>query len=283
MTPPVPAGALPPMLPRTPAWTLAAQRVEDVLVDVQDLGGVTADWAWGGSQGRGIRVCLLDSGIEAGHPLVGPVHGSYATVRTAAGVTVEPVAAGDLSGHGTACAGVVREAAPECELYSVRVLDQDFSGTGEMLLVGLRWAVEQRFDVVSLSLSTTRALFRPHLQEITDDAHHLGVVVVAAAHNAAVASYPWRFSSLVSVAAHAFADDDLVLLNPEPPVDFFAKGTNVRVPWLAGTTKRSTGNSFAAPRVAGLAARILAKHPLLTVYQLKTVLALTAANARPRR
>src|SRR5207248_5113983 len=42
---------------------------------------VTADWAWGGSTGAGVRVCILDSGIDPGHPLAGPVQGSFAVVR----------------------------------------------------------------------------------------------------------------------------------------------------------------------------------------------------------
>ena len=52
---------------------------------------------------------------------------------------------GDLCGHGTACAGIVRSFAPECELWSARVLGEGFTGSGEILLAGLAWAVEQGF------------------------------------------------------------------------------------------------------------------------------------------
>ena len=54
---------------------------------------------------------------------------------------------GDLCGHGTACAGIVRSLAPDCEIISVRVLGAGFTGSGGVLLAGLRWAVEQGFDV----------------------------------------------------------------------------------------------------------------------------------------
>jgi len=51
------------------------------------------------------------------------------------------------------------------------------------------------------------------------------------------------------------------------------------VPWLSGSTIVSTGNSFAAPHVTGLVARILSKHPYLTPYEVKTVLRAVASNA----
>jgi subtilisin len=50
------------------------------------------------------------------------------------------------------------------------------------------------------------------------------------------------------------------------------------VPWLGGGTVEATGNSFAAPHVAGLVARILAKHPGLTPFEVKTVLRACASN-----
>ena len=103
---------------------------------------------------------------------------------------------------------------------------------------------------------------------------------MAAAHNMPVESYPWRFSSVISVGRPAEGDPELVLYNPAPPVEFFAHGSNVEVAWPGGRTSRCTGNSFATPHVAGLCALILGKHPGLTAFQLKNVLYLTAANVR---
>ena len=66
--------------------------------------------------------------------------------------------------------------------------------------------------------------------------------------------------------------------NPTPPVEFFARGVDVEVAWLGGGTIRATGNSFATPHIAGICALVLAKHPELTPFQLKSVLHLTATN-----
>ena len=178
------------------------------------------------------------------------------------------------------CAGVIRALAPECELYSVRVLGERYSSTGDMFIAGLRWAVAQKFDVVNLSLSTTRQKFAEALHAVADEAYFAGTILVAAAHNTPVESFPWRFASVVSVGSHAARDPGLVLYNPTPPVEFFGRGLDLDVAWLGGGTLRCTGNSFATPHIAAICALVMAKHPDLTPFQLKSVLYQTASNAQ---
>ena len=192
--------------------------------------------------------------------------------------TVAEDTVGDECGHGTACAGIVRALAPGCELWSVRVLGAGYTGSGSALLEGLRWAVEQGFEVINMSLSTTKRQFSSILHELADTAYFGRTTLVASAHNLPVESYPWRFSSVISVGSHEDPDPFVFYANPEPPVEFFARGVDVRVAWLGGSTIRCTGNSFAAPHLSGLCALIRSKHPDLTSLQLKNVLYLTASN-----
>ena len=112
--------------------------------------------------------------------------------------------------------GMIRDLAPECELHSVRVLGQGYTGSGPILLGGLRWAVEQGFDVMNMSLSTTKRQFAEVLHELADTAYFNRTILVASAHNMPVESYPWRFSSVISVGSHAEADSLTLLLQPEP-------------------------------------------------------------------
>jgi subtilisin len=70
-----------------------------------------------------------------------------------------------------------------------------------------------------------------------------------------------------------------VYYNPSPPVEFGAWGVDVPIAWKDGGTTVATGNSFAAPHIAGLCAKILSKHRGLTPFQLKTILRATALNA----
>ena len=262
-----------------PAWSLPADAVERIRVDLGWPAEVTREWAFGGSTGAGVRVCILDSGVEAGHPLVGDVQEAYAvSVDDDGNATVVDDESGDRCGHGTACAGVIRGLAPECELISVRVLGEGYKGSGRVLLAGLRWAIERGYDVINMSLSTTKRDFAELLHELADSAYFRRTVLVASAHNMPVESYPWRFSSVISVGSHEDSDPFVYYYNPEPPVEFFARGLEVDVAWLDGSTLRCTGNSFATPHVSGLCALILSKHPRLPPFQLKSVLALTSDN-----
>src|SRR5215211_3561246 len=262
-----------------PAWSLPADAVGRIAIPVEWPARVDREWAFGGSTGKGVRVCILDSGIESSHPLIGEVQGQWSV---AIGADDEPVVSedehGDACGHGTACAGIVRSLAPEVELYSVRVLGAGYTGSGPVLLAGLRWAVDQGFDVVNMSLSTTKKQFAGVLHELSDKAYFQRTVLVASAHNMPVESYPWRFSSVISVGSHEEADPLAFYYNPDPPVEFFARGVDVEVAWTGGARIRCTGNSFATPHMSGLCALVLGKHPELTPFQLKSVLYLTSSN-----
>ena len=262
-----------------PAWSLPADAVGRIGIPVEWPERVDREWAWGGSTGKGVKVCILDSGVEAGHPLVGEVEGAWAvSIGEDEQAVVDEDDQGDQCGHGTACAGIVRALAPEAELYSVRVLGAGYTGSGPVLLAGLRWAIEQGFHVINMSLSTTKKQFAAVLHELADSAYFRRTVLVASAHNMPVESFPWKFSSVVSVGSHELEDAFTLFSNPEPPVEFFARGVDLDVAWLGGSTIRVTGNSFATPHVSGFCALVLGKHPELTPFQLKNVLYLVSDN-----
>lgn len=262
-----------------PAWALDADAAERNRLATDWPHEVSREWAWGGSDGAGVRVCVVDSGVDAGHPLVGGVERAVAPVPGPDGEPViGPDEAGDVSGHGTACAGIIRSLAPRCSLTSARVLGPDLGGSAADLLAGLAWAIDEGFDVVNLSLSTRKRAVVPELHELADRAYFRGTLLVACAHNLPVESFPWRFSSVLSVAGHAGADPYEVHCNGAPPVEFYARGVDVEVAWAGGETITATGNSFATPHLAGLCARILGAHPGLTPFQVKHLLYLTATN-----
>lgn len=265
------------------SWALSGAPGDDLDVGTDWPGVPMSDWAFAGATGAGVRVCVVDSGVEEDHELVGPLAGAY-TVET--GRSGEPRVVrdedGDTSGHGTACASLIRGLAPDCELTSMRVLGGYFGG-GETLIAGLRWAIENEFDVINLSLSTTKRHFGATLRELTDDAYFGRTLVVASAHNMRVESFPWRFSSVISVGSHAEPDPWLFYYNPRPPVEFYAGGVDVPVAWRGGRRTVCSGNSFATPRIAGICALIRGKHPELPPFQVKTALYLSAANVRERK
>jgi subtilisin family serine protease len=262
-----------------PAWSLPAEAVGRIALPMEWPERVTREWALGDATGKGVRTCILDSGVETDHPDVGQVDEAVViSVGENDEVIAETDTAGDLCGHGTACAGIVRSLAPECSIHSVRVLGAGYTGSGPVLLAGLQWAVEQGYDVINMSLSTTKRQFASVLHELADSAYFRRTVLVASAHNMPVESYPWRFSSVISVGSHDQDDSLTFYYNPNPPVEFFARGVDLDVAWLGGGHLRCTGNSFATPHMAGICTLIRSKHPELTPFQLKSVLYLVANN-----
>lgn len=265
--------------PGVPAWGAPAASIPAIRFDVAGLRLVTPEWAWGGADGTGVRVCVLDSGIDATHPRVGGLERAMEVVAGAGDeLVVAETQPSDIAGHGTACASVIRSIASRVSLTSVRVLTNGKYGAGAALIAGLKWAIDDGFDVINLSLSTAKPQFCQALRELSDQAYFRRCILVASAHNMPVRSFPWPFASVISVASHDGPGPMAYYYNPAPPVDFYARGVRVPVAWPGGREILSTGNSFAAPHIAGISALILSKHPALTPFQLKSVLYLAAGN-----
>jgi len=249
---------------------------------------ITPSWAWQGSTGEGVRVAVIDSGINATHRAVGGRISGYVSIRRSpSGLVYDEQPHRDEIGHGTACAGLIRSIAPECELYSVQVIDPTGVGDGGVLAAGLEWAVEHGMHVCNVSVGTPSVAAAALLRDVADRAYFRDIVVVAAANNAPEPSFPWMLSSVVSVSATSTAGPFSFYINPRPPAEFAAAGCDVPIPWMEGWTT-ATGSSFAAPHLAGVVTRIRSKHPHISVAELKVVLRALASNANsqdvgPRR
>jgi subtilisin family serine protease len=263
-----------------PAWSKESTVLR--LSGVDSLEDLSPNWAWGGATGKGVRVAVIDSGIEADHPdLEGCVEvdkGVLVTLDDAGDPVLTPGSHGDAFGHGTACAGIIHRLAPEARITSVRVLGAGLSGKANAFIAGLGWAIEEGFDVINLSLGTTKREWALPFYEVCDRGYFKGSFLVTAANNMTRASFPSLFASVASVACNMSKDPLRFHYNPEPPTEFLASGIDVEVSWKDGGRMTSTGNSYAAPHIAGIATLIKSKHPELRPFQLKTVLWATAAN-----
>lgn len=266
--------------PQLPAWSEPFARPRRTLRRSLRLRGISREWAWGGATGAGVRVGIIDSGLENDHPrLSGRVVENWAVELDDDGEPqVMPDEARDLFGHGTACGGIIVGMAPGVELVSIRVLGADLRGKGTAFAAGLEWAVTQGIQVLNLSLSSKSEALYPVFHDLADRAYFRRVALVSAANNVPAPSYPSLFSSVFSVAAHPEPDPWRIYYNPDPPVEFGAWGVDVPVAWQQGGKMVATGNSFAAPHIAGLVALILSKHPGLSPFEVKAILASIADN-----
>ena len=267
-----------------PAWSEPfSESTRERLARLPALDAIDREWAWGGSTGAGVSVGIVDSGVEADHPAIaGRLTESVAVELRDGEPEVIPDAGTDLFGHGTACAGIIVAMAPEVELVSVRVLGPDLKGKGAAFAAGLEYLIRRPVQVANLSLSSKSEALLPVFHGLADEAYFQRVVLVSAVNNVLGPSYPSLFSSVVSVAAHSEPDPWRFYYNTNPPVEFGAWGLNVPVAWRGGGGTVGTGNSFAAPHITAMVALILSKHPGLTPFEVKAVLAAVADNERPR-
>ncbi|MGQ9601928.1 MAG: S8 family peptidase [Candidatus Bipolaricaulia bacterium] len=212
-----------------------------------------------GYEGEGVRVALLDSGLDPDHPdLRANYRGGYDFVNG----DPEPW---DDNGHGTEVAGVLAAAedgsglvgvAPRAELYAVKVLGGNAHGAISDVVKGLEWAVQHGMDVVNMSLGTpedSRAL-----REAVRAAFEAGLVLVAPAGNESGAVlFPAAYPEVIAVSATTKADRLAPFSNFGPEVDLAAPGEEIPTTDLKGRYSLVSGTSFAAPHVAGTAALLI--------------------------
>jgi subtilisin family serine protease len=268
-------------LDRLPAWSEPfAGDARAALERALPLGPVDRDEAFGASDGSGVRVAIIDSGVERDHPAIGGrlVASMLVEVDGEDAGVVDDVSGVDVVGHGTACAGIVHAIAPGAELVSVRVLGPNNRAKGVAFAAAIEWVVGEGIGVANLSLSSRSEPLAGLFHDLADRAYFANTLLICAANNVPGPSYPSLFASVVSVAAHDVNDPAVWFYNPAPPVEFGAFGVDVDVAWRGGGRIHATGNSFAAPHLAGYAARIRAKHPAATPFEVKAILAATATR-----
>jgi subtilisin len=242
--------------------------------------GVSRASTFAGADGSGVTVAVVDSGIEPGHPAVGGrVVRSVRVELDGETTRVVDDEGGDVVGHGTACAGIIHGLAPAASLVSVRVLGPDNRAHGLAFAAALEWVVGQGIEIANLSLSSRRESLFGAFHDLADQAYFANTLLVGAANNLPLPSYPSLFASVLSVAAHDVPDPWTWFYNPRPPVEFGAWGVEVPVAWRDGARIVATGNSFAAPHIAGLAALVRSRHRTATPFEVKALLAATATPA----
>jgi subtilisin family serine protease len=224
--------------------------------------------------GQGVRVAVIDSGIEATHPdLAARVSRSVEVRIRAEGPVVVDAPPVDPAGHGTACADIVGRLAPECELWNVRALGPDCKGSSRALMAALKWAIDEGADVINLSLGTRDRRMSEPLRALIDAAYRKSLLVVAASNNVpGVKSYPAVFTSLVCVDAAFIEDPELFFFRFGELSEIEAPGVYVDAAWPGGGRKMVTGTSFATPHVTGHIARIVSANPGIKPFQVKTLL-----------
>ncbi len=220
---------------------------------------------WARTQGEGVRVGIIDTGCDLGHP-------EFAGRIVASQDFSGKGTAQDGHGHGTHVAGIVAAAkdgkgvvgaAPKAELVIAKVLADDGSGTDDQVAAGVRFCTQQKCDVINMSLGGPTP--DESLHQAIIEAVQAGVVVVCAAGNYGgdpasqdTVAYPARWDEVIAVAA---VDDHATrarFSSVGREVDVCGPGVDVISTFKGGTYFRLSGTSMAAPHVAGAIALYIA-------------------------
>ena len=226
-------------------------------------------------RGRGVRIAILDSGVETSHPALAglKVVDDIAVVEDGMKLQIVSGEGRDLYGHGTAVAGIIHEAAPEAEIGSFRVLGESLSARTAIVLEGARQAIERGYHILNCCLGCSIPEHVLKYKSWVDEAYLRGAHVVAACnnHDFARPEWPGFFTSVLTVNMARTERDGEVFYKPGQLVEFAARGIDVDVPWCDGQRKKVTGSSFAAPRVAGMLACLLSEVPRLSPVEAKAL------------
>ena len=263
---------------------------------------VKAPEAWArGYDGWGVKVAVLDTGIDYNHP----------DLYVSGGIdfTGSKEVCMDYYGHGTHCAGIIaaREfrgqivgVAPRAKLYAVKVLGDNGKGKVSRIIAGMDWCVREKMQVASMSLGGKNAP-RFAYRRAVSRCHRNGVLVVASAGNsgdskkfrwvgspANSAKRGWWSTSPIAVGA-VDSNNNLAKFSsrgrrslPWNPVGCVAPGVDVRSTYLNNGYAYMDGTSMACPHVAGLAALLWERWGTGTgVYWIKKQLLLGTYYSHP--
>lgn len=155
---------------------------------------MTPSESFAGRTGKGVRVAVIDSGVHASHPHIGGVTGGVTI-----GQQLDETDYTDVIGHGTAVMAAIKEKAPDAEYFAVRVFYSSLRTTVDLLLRAIEWSMDNRMDVVNLSLGTTNPAHRERFSPVIARAVEKGLVLVSARDADGLPALPGSLPAVIGV------------------------------------------------------------------------------------
>jgi subtilisin family serine protease len=234
------------------------------------------------AKGGKVRVAVIDSAVDTTHPdLAGVIAETFNATGT-------PVVA---HAHGTAIAALIAAhgklvgAAPEASILAVRAFDPkggSAQGTTFAIIKGLDWAVAQHARVINMSFAGPAD---PAIHRALEAAHRKGIVLIAAAGNAGPKSpplYPAADADVIAVTGTDAQDRVLAVANRGRYIAVAAPGADLLVAIPGGGYEVSSGTSYAAAEIAGIAALLIDRNGDLKPTEVRGLLIGTAHDLGPK-
>ncbi|MGG0644970.1 S8 family serine peptidase [Sporosarcina gallistercoris] len=247
--------------------------------------------------GKGVRVAILDSGIDVTHSKLSVKGGFCALPKDQCAAGTVPY--NDDLGHGTHVAGILSAAkasngtmgvAPGVELYAIKSINSYDSGRTIDIINGVEWAINNKIDILNMSITTNRN--DPALKLMLDKAYAAGMIIVAAAGNEETGDmidsvqYPAKYPTVIATTAINYNKERFLEASIGPEVELAAPGVDILSTYpraFDDDGKKDgyyelSGTSMAAPHVSGIAALLKERFPELTNVRLRSILANSAED-----
>nr|WP_249416546.1 type VII secretion-associated serine protease mycosin [Streptomyces sp. TS71-3] len=245
---------------------------------------VNLDELWQQSRGKGVRVAVIDTGVDTKNPQLAHAVDArdghnYLPPKNDKGETIDrgnSQGTTDTVGHGTKVAGIIAARpykgtgfvglAPDATIIPIKQNDAEGNGDTKSLTAAINYAVSKKADVINISQDTTNAIAGgTDLEQAVKNAIAAGVVVVASAGNDGLGgnvkkTYPASYDGVLAVAASDRNNERAQFSQSNYQVGVAAPGVDMISTVPKGGHCSDDGTSFSAPYVAGVAALIKAKH-----------------------
>lgn len=237
---------------------------------------IQAPMAWRWSQGKGIRIAVIDTGISSYHPAL---QRNYRGGINILSPYVEPE---DYNGHGTHVAGIIAGrftelgiigVAPKAFIYAVKAFNRRGSANLSDLLAAINWCVDKKMNIINMSFGMRNV--SESLRKAVQIAYRNGIIMVAATGNQGnqmEIDYPARYPETIAVGSISPQEKISTFCNTGGRVDLYAPGEKIISSWLDGGVKEMSGTSMAVPHVSGTIALLLYLYRRLSVEQIRYLL-----------
>ncbi|WP_051534045.1 S8 family peptidase [Desulfitibacter alkalitolerans] len=245
---------------------------------------IGANTIWNISTGRFVKVAVLDTGIEIGHPDL------RNNLKRGINIINPYVVPDDDNGHGTHVAGTIGAAdngygvvgiSPNVYLIPVKVLDSRGRGTLTDLIDGLHWCIENDMQVINMSLGTS--LYSEAFTRAVKKVYHAGIVMVAAVGNDGFderIDFPAAYRETIAVGAITSTNTRAPYSNGGKELNLMAPGSGILSSTRGGTYGYMSGTSMATAHVSGVAALMLQINSRLRPFQTGNILASSVEKLR---
>ncbi|MER6570206.1 type VII secretion-associated serine protease mycosin [Streptomyces sp. NPDC001093] len=264
---------------------------------------VNLDELWSQSKGKGVKVAVIDTGVDTANPQLTPavdasLGANLLPPKDSKGKPVDGAKSKpttDTVGHGTRVAGIIAARpmkgtgfvglAPEATIIPIKQNDAEGHGTSSTLAKAIKHAIDVKAQVINISQDTTNAVAPgDELLNAINEALNRGIVVVASAGNDGLdgntkRTYPASYDGVLAVAASDRNNERAAFSQSGSWVGVAAPGVDMISTVPEGGHCSDNGTSFSAPYVAGVAALIKAKHPDWTAREVVAQIEQTAERS----